>query len=252
MAAPAIEEEEASLAANPRLISEEAEAVLDHLIDGNPGNRWLHMHRDIIRAARAASVKDAYAEHRKLLRREGAAKALATWFSAAREELRGVMAEEKVLLLSEEATSQAESTLATTARTPDLIWRMGLLALCRYDGEEAAFQVSADPDNLRQPPGSRALTAFEPRHLALARLRAGLDPDDPEAAFVHAVLALAAGLAAEADEAIVRCAEASTSWDRRARAVHLTELTTIRPDLADSLTRLRSIMAASEKSMPQR
>ena len=117
MAAPTMEEEEAFLAANPQLVSEEAEAVLDHLIDDNPGNRWLHMHRDIIWAA---SVKDAYAQHRKLLWREGVAKALATWFSAAREELRGVMAEEGVLLLSEEATSQAESTLATAACTADL------------------------------------------------------------------------------------------------------------------------------------
>jgi hypothetical protein len=246
---PDLEDEEALLAANPGLACEEAEAILDHLIDDNPGNQWLHMHRDLIRAARAASVEDAYAQHRKLLWREGVTKALATWFGAASEELRDVMTKERVLLLSDEATSQAESTLAMTTRTPDLIWRMGLLTLCRCDGEEAAFQVSADPDTLRQPPGSRALTDFEPRDLALARLRAGLDPDDPEAAFVHAVLALAATLAAEADEAIGRCAGASPSWDRRARAVHLTELTSIRPDLAEDLTRLRSIMAGSERAI---
>ena len=45
-------------------------------------------------------------------------------------------------------------------------------------------------------------------------------------------VSVAVGLADEADEAITRCAEASTSWDRRSRAVHLTELTAIRPDLA--------------------
>jgi hypothetical protein len=137
--------------------------------------------------------------------------------------------------------------LATCARTPEVIWRIGLLALCRSDGVKAAFQISADPATLRRPPGKRALTSFGPRRLALARIRAGSDPDDPEAAFIHAVLALAADLADEADEAIVRCAGTSTSWDRRARAVHLTELTIIRPDLAEGLTRLRSIMAASEK-----
>ena len=47
-----------------------------------------------------------------------------------------------------------------------------------------------------------ALTAFQPRHLALARLRAGSNPSDPEATFIHAVLALAAGRTSEADEAI--------------------------------------------------
>ncbi|HET9970987.1 MAG TPA: tetratricopeptide repeat protein [Streptosporangiaceae bacterium] len=93
--APALEEEEALLAADPRLVSEEAEAVLDHLIDDNPGNRWLHMHRDILREARIGGVEDAYARHRRLLWREGTAKALATWFGAAREDLRDVLAEER-------------------------------------------------------------------------------------------------------------------------------------------------------------
>ena len=255
LASPTLEEEEAFLAANTRLVSEEAEAVLDHLIDDNPGNRWLRIHRDIIRAAQVGSVDDAYAQHRELLWREGVTKALAAWVSAAEEELQGVLAEERMLLLSDEAADQAEGMLATSSRTPELIWRIGQLALCRSDGVEAAFQISADPATLRRPPGKRALTVFEPRRLALARMRAGSDPDDPEAAFIHAVLALAAGLADEADEAIVRCAGTSTSWDRRARAVHLTELTVIRPDLADGLARLRSIMAASEEkqaSSPRR
>jgi tetratricopeptide (TPR) repeat protein len=252
VAASTMEEEEALLAANPRLVSEEAEAVLDRLIDDNPGHRWLLMHRDILRVARAGGVEDAYARHRKLLWREGTAKALGTWFSAAREGLRDVMTAERVLLLSDEAVSQVDSMLATTARTPELIWRAGLLALCRSDGEEAAFQISANPGALRRPPGSRALNAFEPRDLALARLRAGFDPDDPEAIFVHAVLALAAGLADEADEAIGRCAEESTSWDRRAAAVHLTDLTAIHPDLAAGLARLRSILAASESGKHSR
>jgi ADP-ribose pyrophosphatase YjhB (NUDIX family) len=122
----------------------------------------------------------------------------------------------------------------------------------RYDGVEAAFEISGDQDALRRPPGRRALTEFEPRHLALARLRSGRDPEDPEAAFIHAVPALAAGHGSEAGEAIARCAEASTSWERRTRAAHLTELTAIRPDLADALARFRSMMAASHKAEPHR
>lgn len=243
---PSLEEEEAFLVSNTDLVSEEAEAVLDHLIDGNPGNRWLHMHRDIIRAARTTSVGDAYAQHRAMLWREGAAKALAAWLAAGEEELRGVLAEERALLLSEEAADQAEEMLITTARTPELTWRVGLLSLCRSDGVEAAFRISADPATLLRPPGKHALTEFEPRRLALARIRAGRDPDDPEGAFIHAVLALAAGLAGEADEAIARCAGTSTSWDRRIGAGYLTELIAIRPDLADGLARLRSIMASAE------
>lgn len=243
---PTLEEEEAFLAANAVLVSEEVEALLDHLIDGSPGSRWLRMHRDIVRAARATSVGDAYAQHRAMLWREGTAKALAAWIAADRDDLRGVLAEERVLLLSEEAAGQAEEILMTAARTPELIWRMGLLGLCRSDGVEAAFRISADPATLLRLPGKRALTEFGPRRLALARIRAGRDPDDSEGAFIHAVLALAGGLACEADEAIARCAGTSTSWDRRIGAGYLTELMAIRPDLTDGLARLRSIMASSE------
>jgi hypothetical protein len=96
-----------------------------------------------------------------------------------------------------------------------LVWAAAAY-LCRYDGTQAAFQTSGDQDGLCRPPGSRALTEFEPRHSALTRLRSRCDPDNPEAAFIHAVLALAAGHASEAGEAIADCAEASTSWERRA------------------------------------
>jgi hypothetical protein len=85
LASPTLEEEESFLAANTQLISEEAETVLDHLIDDNPGNRWLRIHQDIIRAAQVGSVDDAYAQHRELLWREGVAKALTAWVSAAEE-----------------------------------------------------------------------------------------------------------------------------------------------------------------------
>ena len=103
----------------------------------------------------------------------------------------------------------------------------------------SVYLLAGTPEILQPQP----VVSADNSHVAAA----GLDPDDPEAAFVHAVLALAAGLAAKADEAIGRCADASTSWDRRARAVHLTELTAIRPDMAEGLARLRSIMAAAEK-----
>lgn len=241
-----LEEEQAFLAGYPQLTTEEAEAVLDHLIDDNPGNLWLHIHQDLIRTARAHGVEVAYAEHRAYLWHEGVSKALAAWVGAAEEALQGMLAQEGVLLLSAEAESQAETMLAASTRTPDLLWRIGLLILCRHDGPEAAFQTTGDPSRIRRAPGRRALTDFEPRDLALARLRAGHDPDDPEAAFIHAVLALSVGHTSEAEEAITRCAETSTSWNRRTIATYLTELTAIRPDLAGGLALLRSTMAASD------
>ena len=51
-------------------------------------------------------------------------------------------------------------------------------ATCRSDGITAAFDLAADETTLLRPPGRGALTAFEPRHLAIARMRAGQAPDD--------------------------------------------------------------------------
>jgi hypothetical protein len=76
---------------------------------------------------------------------------MATWVSAAEGELQDVLAEERVLLLSDEAINQAENMLAAGTRTPDPIWRIGLLILCRFDGADAAFQISGDQQALRRP-----------------------------------------------------------------------------------------------------
>src|SRR5664280_3890987 len=51
-------------------------------------------------------------------------------------------------------------------------------ATCRSDGITAAVDLAADETTLLRPPGRGALTAFEPRHLAIARMRAGQAPDD--------------------------------------------------------------------------
>ena len=83
---------------------------------------------------------------------------------------------------------------------------------------------------------------------ARARLRAGADTNDPEAGYVHAVLALVAGHDPEADRAILRCAELQPSWDRRDTAELLTGLVSVRPDLADRFARLRALLAEADQS----
>src|SRR5664280_3545723 len=51
--------------------------------------------------------------------------------------------------------------------------RGGGTATCRSDGITAAFDLAADETTLLRPPGRGALTAFEPRHLAIACADAG-------------------------------------------------------------------------------
>jgi len=75
-------------------------------------------------------------------------------------------------------------------------------------------------------------------------MRAGLEPDDPEAHFIHSIAALAAHLDQEAEDAMVRCADASNSWDRPTRTRQLTRLMAVRPNLTDGLMRLRQAFVA--------
>jgi tetratricopeptide (TPR) repeat protein len=239
-----LEDAEAFLACHAEtLLTDEGEATLRRLSDRDPNNRGLRLLSEILRAARERGVPSAYAEYSDQLWKTAIRESLDSWFATPTEEgLRQLLSEHEVRLLSAEAQDQRDALIASDSATPDTLWRAGLLTLCRTDGVLAAFQILGDADGLRRPPGRRGLTAFEPRMLALARIRAGRNPDDPEAHFVHAALALVAGNHAEADTAIARCAETSSSWDRRERATHLSAAIPIRPDLTDGWTRLRSIM----------
>lgn len=77
--------------------------------------------------------------------------------------------------------------------------------------------------------------------LGLARLRAGLRPDDGDARVRHAAAALGAGLLAEARWSIESLAKGSTSWERKAHARRLDELA---PTDADGLAELRDVLQA--------
>jgi len=119
------------------------------------------------------------------------------------------------------------------------------LTLCRSDGIESAYGLLDDPDRLRAP-----IKVLDPgndpnRVLALARLRAGLQPDEADAHFDHALAALAASEVHEAERAIRRCADTLQWWERSAHVRRLDELATARPDLAEGLARLRTLLDTS-------
>ena len=245
-----LDDAEALLAAQAGvLLTDKAEARLHHLVDAIPDHPGLRLDRDLVRMARARGVVATYAEYRERLWRDGVAAALDGWVSAADpDELRAAVSAEPVLLRSLEAVAQMESRLAAEPADPALLVRAGLLALCRLDGIDAAFQFLGDDAARRRPPRRRVITAFEPRDLALVRLRAGCEPDDPDAACVHAVLAVLAGHDPEADAAIVRCARLVPSWRRRELATILTDLIRDRPDLATRLARLRALLAGADRA----
>ena len=168
-----LDDAEALLAAQAGvLLTDEAEARLHHLVDANPEHPGLRLSRELIRVARLRGVAAAYAEYRERLWRDGVAEALDGWVGAANpDELHAAVSAEPVLLRSSEAAAQMESRLAAEPAAPALVKLAGLLALCRLDGVEAAFQLLGDDAARRRPPGRRVITAFEPRDLALGIMR---------------------------------------------------------------------------------
>lgn len=230
------------------LLSDEAEARMHHLVDANPDHQGLRLDMDIIRVARVRGVAAAYAQHQDRLWRDGIADALASWIAAGdRQDLRAVFAAEGVLLLDDAAAAQMEGQLAADPGDPSLIERAGLLALCRLDGVDAAFELVENPELQSAARRLRDVTV-DPRELARARLRTGSAPDDPEAAFEHAVLAAFTAHDDEAERAILRCAGLVTSWERREMARTLTGLMRDIPEATAALSRLLRLTADVDRA----
>jgi hypothetical protein len=225
------------------LLTDQAEAALEHLVDSNPGRPELLQHLGILQDARWHGVEAAYGALHESLLWELQTERLTAWVQTPSwDKSRSFLEEHTADLM----TDQAEGVLQTLAdHHPEaltLITHLGLLVLCRNDGIAEAYALLEDSERLRH--STDALTAQDDplRALAQARLRAGLVSDDGDAHFAHAVAALAAGRPDEAERAIVRSADALAWWERGAHARRLAELAGTRADLAEGLTRLQTLL----------
>jgi hypothetical protein len=90
-------------------------------------------------------------------------------------------------------------------------------ALPQCEGVDAAYALLQGPDEV--PPIDVAIDGDRSRTLALARLRAGLSADSGDAQLRHAGAAAACDLRDEALGSSTRCADAWTTWERRAVSV---------------------------------
>lgn len=227
------------------LLTDEAEAALEHLIDANPGNSALLRHLEILQAARGMGVAAAYEALFHLLHLQALAATLAAWIETTTWEASRVFLAEHEELLSDEA----EAVLARFLQEDgELIFslHLGLLVLCRLDGIEAVYELMSDQARLRAPIGVPMTTDEEKRRsLALARLRAGSISDSADVQLDHAVAALAAGDQEEAEGAAARCAELLASWERPSRIRRLATLAASRPELTAGLARLQEILSGA-------
>ncbi len=228
------------------LLTDQAEATLEHLIDDNPGDWQLTQHLAILQVARADGIDAAYdALHQSLVWQALADRLLAWVTMPTWDESRSFLQEHTAELLTDEAESVLHTLVDQNPDSPALLAHLGLLTLCRSDGIEPADGLFGDSNRLRAPVQVLAPGEDLDRTLALARLRAGLQPDEADTHFDHALAALAAGEFQEAEQAITRCADTLQWWERSARMRRLDGLAAARPDLAEGLGRLRAILSSS-------
>lgn len=197
---------------------------------------WLRHHEHEVAFA-------TYAELRESLRQGAVTERLVDWVDTPTwEASRSLLDAHAAELVTDEAEAVLQTLVDEHPDAPKILAHLGLLALCRLDGIDAAYAVLDDPEHLRM-----ALTIPPPAMTCRAPscwpgLRAGLHSDDGDAHLGHALAALIAGAITEAERTIARCAQTSTSWERKARARYLADLVATRPDLADDLTRLHALL----------
>ncbi len=224
------------------LLTDAAEAALEHLIDVNPYASTLYEHLALLRAARAHGVADAYVAHEEQRVAEYAIDLLNAWIGTPTWNDSQAFAEQhEDELTSDQVAGALEAALAQGPDASDLRLHLGLLGLARSDGVPAAFAMLHGAPARRDALTSPAPDADPVRLLALARLDSGLDPDDPEAHFRLVAIALRLGDQTEAEAAFRACAQHSAPYELADFRRRLGRLAADHPDIAPAVETLTAV-----------
>ena len=225
------------------LLGEAGDAALQQLIDDNPDQEVLPLHQWILRGAVTSGVDTAYDTLDQSLRVRALAEGLVAWVSTQSwDEARAFFEQHADDLLTDEAESVLAALALDNPEQPDLVAHQGLLALCRIDGPDKAYNLLMDPERLRGLVMSPAGQSDPAWALPRARLLAGLFPEDPEAALILALAAMREGDRDEMERSIGRCAAISSPAQRQALAQRLSDLADTEPDLAPVLRMLKDML----------
>ena len=220
------------------LLTDEAEAAIEHLIDANPGRTALDLHLDILRGTRATGVDAVRGEFFAWLAAQGQLARLQQWINTPGGSASADYLNEHA---DELLTGQAESLLASLVPDqPHLLGYLGLLSLARAIGVEDTHHVLVD-----RTARDTATAAEPPAHqLPLARLAAGVDPGSAEPQFAYALAALETGAETESVWAMTRCRDACATWERPAFTSRLDDFAQAHPEL--DLTSVRRTLIAED------
>jgi hypothetical protein len=244
------------------LLTDEAEAAIEHLIDINPAAGQLDDHLQLLRHARAHGTAAAYAAHHEQLQASHLAQLLAQWLATPTWQASRAYAATHGDDLLHPATRVLLHALSDQDPA-DTVLRLhrGLLGYAAAAGFDAAYDLLPDTARQHALPTDPATPATA--RLAIAMMHSGQASDDPEAHYqltVHALLAIpdhvgpgdpqAAGLAAQAAAALADCAANAAPWEQRDYARRLTQLATSHPPLAPLIAALQPILTSPPGDRP--
>jgi hypothetical protein len=199
------------------LLTDAAEAALEHMIEERPGEKELAHRRAVLAMVRDEGIETVFARLAVEEARADRAVLFASWASrpSSDEALRFLEENSEHLL---EPAFEEMLVQAGVDHPEDIapFRYVGVIGLARSDGPRAAFEALEDPPTLTYEESVGADRGS--RLLALARLRAGVRSGDPDDQLRHAIAAAVSGLDREAEVALAHCRGASSSWEATRQA----------------------------------
>jgi tetratricopeptide (TPR) repeat protein len=242
------------------LLTDEAEAATEHLIDINPAADSLLEHLELLKAARAHGADAAYAAHQEQLLASRLAQTLGQWLATPTwTASRAFAADRSDDLLHPATQALLDSLGSQDPADPDLRLHRGLLAYAATAGFDAAYDLL--PDTGRQHAITADPATPADTGLAIARMRSAQGADDPEAHFQLAVITLLAipdhgapeaadPFAREAAAALADCAANAAPYEQRDYARRLSQLCAERPALAPYEAELQHALTGKPDASP--
>ena len=242
------------------LLTAEAEATAEHLIDINPTADTLQEHLELLQTARAHGTDAAYAAHEEQLLASHLAEMLGQWLATRTwTASRAFAAADGDDLLH--PTSRAILNALSDQNPSDLVLRLhrGLLGYAATAGFDAAYDLLPDTDRQRAMIADPATLADT--RLAIARMHSGHSDDDPEAHFQLAAVTLlaipeqaapeaAAALARETAAALANCTANAAPYEQRDFARRLSQIGTENSPLTPYIAGLQRILTGNSDPNP--
>ena len=225
------------------LLTDRAEAVLEHLIDTNPAASELRDHLALLQAARAHGPAAAYAAHADQRLTGRLTQTLDDWINTRTWDQSRAFAAAHASELLDPASADILDDIARQD-LGDRVLRLhrGLLGYAAAAGFDTAYALRTDPVRRRALLAGPDAGLAADTGLALARLHSGQSADDPEAHFQLAAATLLAGIPDETAAALADCADNAAPFERRDFARRLRELTAGQPQLAAITAELEQIL----------